>query len=76
MIFKKFVLKMVYVFFDDIIKLEDFDFDNIFLDEKSNKNILVYEISYKAFIGLKTLLIRFEKVDGLIRIQEESRYLS
>ena len=46
MIFKKFVLKMVYVFFDDIIKLEDFDFDNIFLDEKSNKNILVYEISY------------------------------
>ena len=55
-------------FFDDIIKLEDFDFDNIFLDEKSNKNILVYEISYKTFIGLKTLLIRFEKVDGLIRI--------
>ena len=76
MIFKKFILKMVYVFFDDIIKLEDFDFDNIFLDEKSNKNILVYEISYKTFIGLKTLLIRFEKVDGLIRIQEESRYLS
>ena len=30
--------------FDDIIKTEDFHFNNILLDEKSYKNILVYEI--------------------------------
>ena len=29
-------------YFDDKIKIEDFDFDNIFIDEKSYKNILVY----------------------------------
>ena len=31
----------------------DFDFDNILIDEKSNENILVYDISDK------TLFIRF-----------------
>ena len=34
-------------YFDDIIKLEDFDIDNILIDEKSHKNIFIYEISYK-----------------------------
>ena len=27
--------------FDDIIKIEDFDFDNILIDEKSYKNNMV-----------------------------------
>ena len=36
-------------YFDDIIKLEDFDIDNIFIDEKSHKNILIYNnISYET----------------------------
>ena len=35
-------------YFDDIIKIEDFDFDNILIDEKSYGNILVYNISYKT----------------------------
>ena len=34
--------------FDDIIKIEDFDFDSILIDEKSHRNILVYGISYKT----------------------------
>ena len=29
---------------DDIIKLEDFDLDNILIDEKSNENFLIYDI--------------------------------
>ena len=29
-------------YFDDIIKFEDFDFDNKLTDEKSNENILIY----------------------------------
>ena len=36
-------------FFGDVIKTEDFDFDNILIDEKSYKNILVYNISYKTW---------------------------
>ena len=35
----------------DVIKFEDFDFDNILIDEKSHKDILVYDISYKSLIG-------------------------
>ena len=34
--------------FDDLIKIEPFDFDNILIDEKSYKNILVYNISHKT----------------------------
>ena len=28
-------------YFDDIIKFEDFDFDNKLIDEKSHENILI-----------------------------------
>ena len=31
--------------FDDIIKFEDFDFDNILIDEKLYGNILLYNTS-------------------------------
>ena len=31
-------------YFDDVIKIEDFNFDNIFIDERSYENILVYNI--------------------------------
>ena len=33
-------------YFDDIIKLEDFDHD-IFIEKKSHENILIYDILYK-----------------------------
>ena len=39
--------------FDDIIKIEDLDFDNILLDEKSYENILISDVLYKNFIGAK-----------------------
>ena len=42
-------------YFDDIIKIEDFDIDNILIDEKSYKNILVYNISYKGLIDSEPL---------------------
>ena len=35
------------LFFDDIIKFEVFDLDNILIDEKSYKNVLVYNIKIK-----------------------------
>ena len=40
----------MYYYFDDIIKTEDFDFDNILIDGKSYKNILIYNISHKKLI--------------------------
>ena len=58
-------------YFDDIIKLEDFDLDNILIDEKSHENILIYGISYKTLIGSKPLRIRFNKIDGIIRTMIE-----
>ena len=42
-------------YFDDIIKSEDFDVDNILLNEKSNENISLYDISHKTLIGAKTI---------------------
>ena len=42
-------------YFIDTIKLEDFDLDNILIDEKSHENILMYNISYKTSIGSKPL---------------------
>ena len=45
--------------FDDIIKIEDFDFD-ILTDEKSHRNILAYGMSYKTLFGSKPLCIRFD----------------
>ena len=55
-------------YFNDMIKLEDFDIDNILMNRKPNQNILIYGISYKTLIGAKPLRCRFNKVDGFIRI--------
>ena len=57
-------------YFNDIIKIEGFDFDNTLLDEKLYKNVLVYDISYKTLIDAKPLHIRFDNVDGLIRVYD------
>ena len=61
-------------YFDDIIKSEDFDPDNIWKAEKSYKNILIYDILYEALICLKPLPIRFDKIEGFIRIYDVTRY--
>ena len=43
-------------------KIEDFETDNTLINDKSHKNILVYDISYKTLIGAKSLCIRLDKV--------------
>ena len=45
------------------------------MDEKSHENFLIYDISYKTSIGPKPLCIRFEKVDGFLRVYDRIRYL-
>ena len=65
----------IWYYFNDIIKTEDFDFDNILIDEKSYENILVYNISYKSLIESKPLRIRFDEIDEVIRVYDGTRYL-
>ena len=62
-------------YIDKIIKIEDLDLDNILIDEKSYENILAYNISYKTLIDAKPLLIKFNKIDGFIRVYDGIRYL-
>ena len=63
-------------YFDDIIKLEDFDIDKILINEKSHETILIYGIWYKTLIAQKPLRIRSDKIDVFIRIDDGSRYLT
>ena len=43
---KKFSIKNCTCYNNYIIKIEDFDFHNVLLDEKSYEHILIYNISY------------------------------
>ena len=61
--------------FDDIIKIEDFNFDNILIDEKSYKNILVYKFSYKTLIDAKPLCITFNRIDGYITVYDGTKHI-
>ena len=48
------------------------------LDEKSDKAydyILIYDISYKTLMGAKPLRIRFDEIDGFIKIYDGIRYV-
>ena len=49
-------------YIDDIIKPEDFNLDNILINEKSHENILIYDISHKTLFDSKPLRIRFDKL--------------
>ena len=62
-------------YFHDIIKFEYFCSDNVLIDEKSNDNFLIYNISYKILYGPKTFRIRFNKIDEFVRVYNGSRYL-
>ena len=67
-------------YFDDIISFwdRDIEFSDILLDEKLYKekyeNILIYDISYQTSTGAKPLPIRFDKIDGFIKIHEKFGY--
>ena len=57
-------------YFDDIIKFEDLNLDNSFIDEKLYRSILVYSISYET-LGGKPLRIKFDKIDDLLQFMVE-----
>ena len=60
-------------YFEDIIRFwdKDIEFSDTLLDEKSyetSDNILIYDISNKTSTSAKPLHIRFDKIDGSIKI--------
>ena len=62
-------------YINDLIKIKGFDLHNILVDEKSYESILVCNISYKSLIDSKPLRIRFDKIDGFIRVYDGAIYL-
>ena len=63
-------------YFDDIMRVwdRDIDFNDILLDEilyeEKYKNVLIYDISYKTSTVAKPMSIRFDKMDGFIKIYD------
>ena len=55
-----------YYFFDDIINIKNFDPNNIKIDEKSYKNILIYYIGYVTIKDSK--YVKFNSVNPLYLI--------
>ena len=43
---KDMILKIMHYFFSDIIKIKHFDPNNVEIDEKSWKNILIYYVGH------------------------------
>ena len=70
-----------YYFFDDIINIKDLDPNNIKIDEKSYKNILIYYIGYvtikKDFknFSLNPLYLVFNKVNEYFEEINGNKYL-
>ena len=66
-------------YLDDIMTAVDNDSNNSLLGKKlyknSYENILIYDVSYKTFIGEKPLHIGCHQVDGFIKIYDGTRYL-
>ena len=48
---------------------KDINFDNILLDEKLYENVSVYDVSYKTSMSPKSFRIRFDKIDGFIKVR-------
>ena len=48
-------------YFEETIKIKDFDINNFLIDQKPYRSTLVYNISWKSLIDLNILCIRFDK---------------
>ena len=72
-----------YYFFNDIINIKNFGLNNIEIDEKSYKNILIYYIGYVTVkdsqyvktYSVNPLYLIFRKVNGYFEEISKSKYL-
>ena len=77
------IKNQAYYFFNDIIDMKNFDPNNIKIDEKSYKNILICYIGcvaikdskYVKIYGVNLLYIIFNKVNGCFEEVNENKYL-
>ena len=53
-----------------------FSFNSILIHEKSQENILIYDISHRTLIGAKPFHIKFDKIDKFIKVYDGTRYLT
>ena len=68
------IKNQIYNFFNDIIDIKNLDPNNIKIEEKSYKNILIYYIGYKTIKdliyvkinGVNSLYLAFSKVNGYV----------
>ena len=71
-----------YYFFNDTINIENFSPNNIKIDEKSYKNILIYNIGYvtiKEYLkiySVNCLHLIFRNVNGYFEEVNKSKYLT
>ena len=78
------IKNQTYYFFDDTINLKNFDSNNIIIDEKSYKNILIYYIGYVTIKDSKYIKINsvnplyliFSKVNGYFEEINGNKYLT
>ena len=78
------IKNQTYYFFVDIINVKTFDTNNIKIDEKSYKNILIYHIGYVIIKDLKyiklnsvyPLYLIFSKVNGYLEEINGNKYLT
>ena len=71
-----------YYFFNDIIRIENFDVNNIKIDEKLYKNILIYYIRYvtikkdQNIYSVNPLYFGFNKMNGCFKGINGNKYLT
>ena len=73
-----------YYFFNDLINMKNVDANNIKIDEKSYKNILIYYIGYLTIkdskyvkiYSVNPLHLIFNKVNGYFEENNENKYLT
>ena len=76
------IKNQTYYFFNDIIKIENFDPSNIKMDEKSYKNILIYYIGYvtiKEYVkifSVNPFYLIFRYVNGYFEEINGNKYLT
>ena len=78
------IKNQTYYFFDDIINIKNFNSNDIKIDEKSYKNILIYYIGYVTIKDLKYVKINsanplyliFNKVNGYFEEINGNKYLT
>ena len=61
---------------DDIINSNDFDINNILLNEKSYEIFFIVDVAHKTLYVIRPLCIIFDKANAYIRKYDRTKYLA